>query len=95
MTEPNNWRHQAQILERRYNELSSQVATAKQATLINNDLAIGYRAGQGDSVAWKHLVEIVRLEAIAGETGDSDDFDALWDAIQMAREVLAKRKAGA
>lgn len=95
MTEPNNYRQQAQIWERRYNELSSQVAASKQSTLISNDLAIGYRAGQEDSVAMRHLVEIVRLDAIASESGEYEDFHAVTLAIRAARDVLAKRKAGA
>jgi hypothetical protein len=62
-------------------------------SFVSDDLAIGYRAGQEDSVATRHLVEIVRLDAIASESGEYEDFHAVTLAIKAAREVLKKRKA--
>jgi hypothetical protein len=57
----------------------------------NNDLNIGYQAGQQDSDAVKLLAKIVRLDAIAEETTEFDDFHAVTLAIKSAREWLEKR----
>lgn len=61
--------------------------------MTDSDLTIGYRAGQEDSAAWKALAEIVRLEAVASESGEFDDFEATHDAIEAAGELLKNRKS--
>lgn len=45
-----------------------------------------------DSMARRLLTEIVRLDAIANESGHWDDFRATADAIEWARKMLGMGK---
>jgi hypothetical protein len=60
--------------------------------MTDNDLTIGYRAGQEDSEAWKALAEIVRIYELANEADEDDDWYEVFVAVQSARKLLEKRK---
>lgn len=55
----------------------------------HNDLSIGYRAGQEDSIAWRLLSELV--EALGGTEGTNESRRRLGTAEYNARKALEAR----